>query len=334
VCLLDPPTAAELMPRPSGGFLTREAFGEYLYAVLLPDLLYNRSDGVVMRADWDLENVTALLGGCIGDPPGPPKPPKKDPLQWLYDDPILGALIGTSLPGIIAGVLKKIKDSQEKLIKAKQQAMDKFKQLKKKQIKWANKVEYKRITTGREKKNMNAEFAVRMNVFYTYVPTTKELRPFKGDKGTFRKAKQQEIKDERTVAHDALDKEYDDYEEMMEAREKERLKEIFEILADAMPKALARSFVDDINLLPLEALEQMEKAGAAMDKKKDNKVAPEPGAEGGEGAAAAAGEEGGEVAVVSTNPKVLNFKRKKGAVLPALEGLPAPLAIEPGADAK
>jgi len=115
VCLLDPPTAAQLKPYPgSGGVLSREKFGDYLYTVLLPELLYNRSDGLVMRHNWPLDNVTGLFGGCIEDPPGPPPPPKakkEDPLQWLYDDPLPGALIGTSLPGIIVGVLKKIKDS-------------------------------------------------------------------------------------------------------------------------------------------------------------------------------------------------------------------------------
>ena len=80
-----------------------------------------------------------------------------------------------------------------------------------------------------------------------------------------------------------------------------------------------------------------------MTKKKDNKVAPEPGNEEGKGSVAegkdavktdVAGQEDKEVAVVSTNPKVINFKRKKGVQLPPLPGLPAPLAVEPGAETK
>ena len=334
VCLLDLPTAAELMPAPgSGGYLTREAFGEYVYKVLLPDLLFNRSDGVVMRTSWDQSNVTNLFGNCIGDPPGPPKPPKKDPLQWLYDDPILGALLGTSLPAIIAGVMKKIKDSKERLVRAKKFAIDKFKELKKKQMKWRNKVDYMAVQVRRQTREMEEEIRAQMNYWYSYKPPPEELKPFKGNREAFRKAKQQELKNERDVAKENLAKQFDDYEGMYEQREKERLQEIMEILTDAMPKKLAQMFVDNLNMMPLEAIEAMERAATGLTKK-DNKVAPEPSKKGEPEGEDPAGEGGTGVDVASTNPKVVNFKRKKGAKLPPLPGLPAPIAAEQEGDAK
>jgi len=132
--------------------------------------------------------------------------------------------------------------------------MDKFKQLKKKQVKWKAKVAFKAAQTRRDVRHSQDEFKVKLEQWYTYAPSAAELAPFKNDQEAFRKSKQGEVKLARAEDRAAIEKAFDDYEAMYEAREKERLQEIFDVIAEVLPKSVAQAFVDNVNLIPLEVL--------------------------------------------------------------------------------
>jgi len=68
--------------------------------------------------------------------------------------------------------------------------MDKFKQLKKKQIKWKAKVTFKAAQTRRDVRHSEDEFKVKLEPWYMYEPSMAELASFKNDQAVFRKSKQ------------------------------------------------------------------------------------------------------------------------------------------------